>query len=84
MHFLALNVRILPSSSEAISNLIREGKTFQIPSAMQTGKNLGMCMLNDSLIELVKQGVVEPRDAYVKAVDKTGFELLLQRAGMSM
>ncbi|HUF04840.1 MAG TPA: PilT/PilU family type 4a pilus ATPase [Aridibacter sp.] len=77
----ALEVLIV---TPAISNLIREGKTFQIPSSMQTGKNLGMSMLNDSLIELVRQGLVEPRDAYIKAVDKTGFELLLQRSGMSM
>ena len=63
----------------AISNLIREGKTFQIPSAMQTGKNKGMVMLNDALIDLVKKDLVEPRDAYIKAVDKTGFELLLER-----
>lgn len=77
----ALEVLIV---TPAISNLIREGKTFQIPSAMQTGKNIGMAMLNDSLIELVRQGIVEPRDAYIKAVDKTGFELLLQRTGMKM
>ena len=72
----ALEVLIV---TPAISNLIREGKTFQIPSAMQTGKNYGMALLNDSLIELVKQDLVEPRDAYVKAVDKPGFEMLLTR-----
>ena len=44
----ALEVLIV---TPAISNLIREGKTFQIPSAMQTGKNLGMVMLNDALFE---------------------------------
>jgi len=66
----------------AISNLIREGKTYQIPSAMQTGKALGMVMLNDSLLDLVKKGIVEPRDAYLKAVDKTGFESLLQKNGI--
>jgi twitching motility protein PilT len=63
----------------AISNLIREGKTFQIPSSMQTGKAQGMVVLNDALIELVKNGTVEPRDAYLKAIDKTGFEALLTR-----
>ncbi len=67
--------------THAISNLIREGKTFQIPSAMQTGKSIGMVTLNDSLLELVKKGIVEPRDAYLKAVDKTGFETLLQKNG---
>ncbi|MET0752274.1 MAG: type IV pilus twitching motility protein PilT [Pyrinomonadaceae bacterium] len=63
----------------AISNLIREGKTFQIPSAMQTGKQLGMTVLNDALMNLVMKGLVEPRDAYIKAVDKPGFEGLMQR-----
>lgn len=67
--------------THAISNLIREGKTFQIPSVMQTGKSIGMVTLNDSLLELVKKGIVEPRDAYLKAVDKTGFETLLQKNG---
>ncbi|MCS6873113.1 MAG: type IV pilus twitching motility protein PilT [Pyrinomonadaceae bacterium] len=67
--------------THAISNLIREGKTYQIPSAMQTGKAIGMITLNDSLLELVKKGLVEPRDAYLKAVDKTGFEALLNKNG---
>jgi twitching motility protein PilT len=77
----ALEVLIV---TPAISNLIREGKTFQIPSAMQTGRNLGMVMLNDALFELVKKGIVEPRDAYVKAVDKPGFEMMLTRGGMKL
>jgi twitching motility protein PilT len=68
----------------AISNLIREGKTFQIPSAMQTGKNHGMVMLNDSLFDLVTNDTVEPKDAYIKAVDKTGFETMLERGGFKI
>ena len=77
----ALEVLIV---TPAISNLIREGKTFQIPSAMQTGKAQGMVMLNDALFALVQKGMVEPRDAYIKAVDKTGFEALLNRGGFKM
>lgn len=77
----ALEVLIV---TPAISNLIREGKTFQIPSAMQTGRNHGMVMLNDSLFEHVKNGLVEPMDAYIKAVDKTGFETMLTRGGFSL
>ena len=77
----ALEILII---TPAISNLIREGKTFQIPSAMQTGKNHGMVMLNDALFELVKNGTVEAKDAYIKAVDKTGFETMLTRAGMKV
>ncbi len=68
----------------AISNLIREGKTFQINSSMQTGKALGMVMLNDALFDLVKKGLVEPRDAYIKAIDKSNFESLLNRNGMKI
>ncbi|MEO6655859.1 MAG: type IV pilus twitching motility protein PilT [Pyrinomonadaceae bacterium] len=68
----------------AISNLIREGKVFQIPSAMQTGKNLGMVMLNDALFEHVQKGTVEPVDAYMKAVDKTSFETMLTRGGFKL
>jgi len=56
----------------AVSALIREGKTFQIPSMMQTGKKFGMCTLNDSLTDLVRKKLVEPKEAYIKAVDKGG------------
>jgi twitching motility protein PilT len=63
----------------AISNLIREGKTFQIPSMMQVGKAQGMQTLNDALADLVKNKLVAPEEAYVKAVDKAGFEALLKR-----
>jgi twitching motility protein PilT len=77
----ALEVLIV---TPAISNLIREGKTFQIPSAMQTGKQHGMVMLNDALFELVQKGLVEPKDAYIKAVDKGGFEMILTRNGIKM
>lgn len=77
----ALEVLIV---TPAISNLIREGKTFQINSAMQTGKQQGMVMLNDALFALVQKGLVEPRDAYVKAVDKTNFETMLTRGGFKI
>jgi twitching motility protein PilT len=53
-----------------VTNLVREGKTFQIPSIMQTSKKLGMVTLNDALLELVDGGLVEPREAWTKAVDK--------------
>ncbi len=77
----ALEVLIV---TPAISNLIREGKTFQIPSAMQTGKTHGMVVLNDALFTLVQKGIVEPRDAYIKAVDKVGFETMLTRGGIKL
>jgi twitching motility protein PilT len=75
----ALEVLIVTS---AMSNLIREGKTFQIPSMMQVGKAHGMISLNDALMELVTRKLVEPQEAYLKSVDKGGFEGLLKRAGV--
>src|SRR5262247_937639 len=46
--------------SSAVANLIREGKTFQIPSILQTGKGAGMQTMNDALFDLVKKRLVEP------------------------
>jgi twitching motility protein PilT len=77
----ALEVLIATS---AVSNLIREGKTFQIPSMMQVGKAVGMVSLNDALMELVTKKLVAPDEAYSKAVDKPGFETLLKRGGFAL
>ena len=76
----ALEVLIVNS---AVSNLIREGKTFQITSMMQTGRKLGNCTLNEALIELVKQKQVEAQEAYMKALDKTGLLNMFQRHKIS-
>jgi twitching motility protein PilT len=62
----------------AVSNLIREGKTFQIPSIMQTNRKAGMVTLNDALMELVDARQVEPKEAYMKAVEKAGFAAALK------
>ena len=75
----ALEVLIVTS---AVSNLIREAKTFQIPSIMQVGKSMGMVSLNDALMDLVAKKLVAPEEAYSKSVDKGGFEALLKRSGI--
>jgi twitching motility protein PilT len=77
----ALEVLIV---TPAVSNLIREGKTFQIPSMMQVGRAVGMVSLNDALMDLVTKKIVAPDEAYGKAVDKTGFEGLLKRGGFAL
>ncbi len=69
-------------ATPAVSNLIREGKTFQIPSIMQTSKKLGMVTLNDALLELVDGKLVEPREAWTKAVDKSAFVASLKARGI--
>ena len=68
----------------AISNLIREGKTFQIPSLMQTGKKHGMQMMNDALLDLIRRKLVDPEEAYRKAIDKTSFVSQLRGAGIQL
>jgi twitching motility protein PilT len=77
----ALEVLIATS---AISNLIREGKTFQIPSMMQVGKAVGMVSLNEALLELVTKKLVAPEEAYAKCVDKAGFEGALKRINIDI
>ncbi|HEX6973802.1 MAG TPA: type IV pilus twitching motility protein PilT [Vicinamibacterales bacterium] len=66
-------------TNSAISNLIREGKTFQIPSMMQVGRAQGMVSLNEALIDLVRKGLITAEEAAVRAVDKAGMELMLKR-----
>jgi twitching motility protein PilT len=64
----------------AVANLIREGKTFQIMSTMQTAKGQGMQLMNDALFDLVKRNIIEPKEAYMKAVYKTDMRAQLERA----
>jgi len=68
-------------TTPAVSNLIREGKTFQIPSIMQTSKQLGMVTLNDALIDLVEKKEISPDEAYMKSVEKTGLQASLKAKG---
>jgi twitching motility protein PilT len=76
MEFLFVN--------SAVSNLIREGKIYQIPSVMQTAKQQGMTLLNESLFKYVVDKVVAPEEAYVKAIDKLGFVTMLKSKGITI
>ena len=71
-------------TTPAISNLIREAKTFQIPSIMQTSKQLGMVTLNDALLELVEKREISPDEAYMKSVEKTGLAASLKAKGQKL
>jgi twitching motility protein PilT len=71
-------------TTPAVSNLIREGKTFQVPSIIQTSKKLGMITLNDALLELVEKKVIEPDEAYTKAVEKAGLVASLKAKGFKL
>ncbi|RJR44973.1 MAG: type IV pilus twitching motility protein PilT [Desulfobacteraceae bacterium] len=65
-------------ANPAVRNLIREGKTYQIPSMIQTGKKYGMQSLDDAIMELVNKKIISPEDAYSKAVEKSKFLPLMK------
>ncbi len=54
----------------AVENLIREKKTYQLPSVIQTGKKYGMCTMNESLMRLVEDGFIDLSESYSKSVEK--------------
>jgi twitching motility protein PilT len=66
-------------ATPAVRNLIRESKTFQIPSMMQTGKKYGMQLLDDAIMDLYNRGWISGDDAYIKANEKARFRQLLKQ-----
>jgi twitching motility protein PilT len=60
-------------SNAAVANLIREGKSFQIPTVMQTGKKEGMMTLDQHLMELMRRKVIFAEEAFRNAVTKETF-----------
>ena len=60
-------------ATPAVRNLIREGKTFQIPSMIQTGKKYGMQTLDDAIMNFMNKKMISPDDAYAKSNDKAKF-----------
>lgn len=65
-------------ANAAVRNLIRESKTYQLPSMMQTGRKYGMQLLDDAIMDLMNKGWISPDDAYSKANDKTKFRPFLK------
>ncbi len=63
----------------AVSNLIREGKTFQIPSAIQTGKKFGMQSLDDAILKALEARKISAEDAFEKAIVKERFIQFLNK-----
>jgi twitching motility protein PilT len=72
---VALEVMV---NTPAVANLIRESKTFMLPGVIQTGKKLGMKLMDDSLLDLLESGVITPHEAYDRAEQKKLFEPYLK------
>jgi len=64
-------------ANAAVRNLIREGKTHQIPSMIQTGKKYGMQLLDDAIMDLYNKGWISADEAYMKSNEKAKFRPLL-------
>ena len=59
--------------NKAVGNLIRDNKTFQIKSVLQTGSTHGMCLLDASLADLVKNRIITREEAARNAEDPAKF-----------
>jgi twitching motility protein PilT len=70
-------------ATPAVANLIRESKTFQIYSVIQTNRGAGMMTLNDSLLDLVKRKLVDPTEALLHSVNKSEFAGMLTKDGLA-
>ena len=68
-------------STPAVANLIREGKTYQIPSIIQTSRKAGMITLNDSLLDLVEKRQIAPDEAYLRSIEKGAMLQALKAKG---
>ncbi len=62
----------------AVANLIRENKTFQIPSAIQVGKQFGMQTLDDAIMEVLQKKWISAEEAYANCIDKAKFRPFLK------
>ncbi len=65
-------------ATPAVRNLIREAKTHQIPSMIQTGKKYGMTLLDDAIMDLLNKGWIDSDEAYLKSNDKGRFRSFLK------
>ncbi len=63
----------------ALASIITQDETFKILSEIQVGGNLGMILMDECLLRLLKEGKVSPEDAYMKALDKDNF---IKKAGL--
>jgi len=59
--------------TSAVAQLIREGKTHQIPSTISTGRRFGMQLMDQAMLALVRSGDIDPDEAFLKANEKREF-----------
>jgi twitching motility protein PilT len=62
----------------AAANLIREQKTYQLMTVIQTGRRMGMISLDDAIADLLQRRLISPEEAFEKAAEKDRFAKLLK------
>jgi twitching motility protein PilT len=67
-------------NNDAVGNLIRSGKCYQLPSVIATSRELGMQAMDGELLRLYKEGAVSAEAAYMKARNKKDFETLVAKS----
>lgn len=77
-----LAARELLLRTPAVATLLLEGRTSQLPLAIEGGRKQGMVPLNDAIVGFVQNGAVDVREAYRRSVDRAGFLALLRRQGL--
>ncbi len=77
-----LAAREVLMNTPAVRSILAEGKTSQLPLAIEGGRAHGMVPLNDWLVGYVQSGAVDVREAYRRAVDRAGFLEMLKRQGL--
>ncbi len=65
-------------NTPAVANCIREGKTFMLPGVMQTGKNVGMITMDESLRRLYIDGLITRDEALFRADDKVQMKIFFE------
>jgi len=65
-------------ATAAIRNLIREGKTHQIYSVLETGAQFGMQTMDKALAELCRNGLITSEEAMVRAIDRENIKRFMQ------
>jgi twitching motility protein PilT len=68
----------------AVSNLIREGKTFQLHGIMQTGRQHGMMTLTDALCALVQAGKIDAKEAWFRSINKHEMKTAFEQRGIPL
>ncbi len=58
------------TNTPAVANVIREAKTYMLPGIIQTGKKLGMQLMDDALVDLYDRGIISGDEAYARAEQK--------------